>query len=354
MREGLALSVYVGERDRAGRELLTDALTALFTRAGVRAAVLLRGAEGFGVKHVLQTERLLTLSEDLPAVVLAVDEPQRIRALLGDVRAACRHGLITLERVRLLEDGGQLPAAAGEETLKLTVVAQRGARVAGAPAYHAAVRLLHRHGCTGASVLLGVDGCAAGTRQRARFLASNTAVPLLISAIGSRAALAAALPELAALPGSPPMMLERVRVLKRDGMRLADPLPAGGAGAPRPGYWQKLTVQTGEQDRHERRPIHSALVRRLRRAGAAGATAVRAQWGYGGAHLPHGERLWALGRHAPVLTFVLDTPENVGRWFGIVDELTAQTGLVTSELVPALRAAAPGLELGGLDLAEPR
>jgi hypothetical protein len=55
-----------------------------------------------------------------------------------------------------------------------------------------------------------------------------------------------------------------------------------------------------------------------------------------------------------VLTFVLDTPENVGRWFGIVDELTAQTGLVTSELVPALRAAAPGLELGGLDLAEPR
>ena len=36
----------------------------------------------------------------------------------------------------------------------------------------------------------------------------------------------------------------------------------------------------------------------------------------------------------------------------IVDELTAETGLVTSELVPALRAAGPGIEHGGLELAK--
>jgi hypothetical protein len=34
--------------------------------------------------------------------------------------------------------------------------------------------------------------------------------------------------------------------------------------------------------------------------------------------------------------------------------VTAQTGLVTSELVPALRAAGPDIEHGALSLAEPR
>jgi PII-like signaling protein len=60
-----------------------------------------------------------------------------------------------------------------------------------------------------------------------------------------------------------------------------------------------------------------------------------------------------LARHVPVLTVALDTPQNMGRWFEIVDEVTAETGLVTSEVVPALRTAGPGLEHGGLELAAP-
>jgi hypothetical protein len=53
----------------------------------------------------------------------------------------------------------------------------------------------------------------------------------------------------------------------------------------------------------------------------------------------------------PVLTLLLDTPENMLRWFAIVDQMTSETGLVTSEIVPALRAAGPGIEHGGLALA---
>ncbi len=56
----------------------------------------------------------------------------------------------------------------------------------------------------------------------------------------------------------------------------------------------------------------------------------------------------------PVLTVLLDTPANTRRWFAIVDEMTTETGLVTSELVPALRAVGPEIEHGGLALAEPR
>ena len=37
------------------------------------------------------------------------------------------------------------------------------------------------------------------------------------------------------------------------------------------------------------------------------------------------------------MTVIADTPERIGEWFAIVDELTDETGLVTSEMVPALR-----------------
>jgi hypothetical protein len=52
-----------------------------------------------------------------------------------------------------------------------------------------------------------------------------------------------------------------------------------------------------------------------------------------------------------VVTAIVDSPERTRRWFQIVDQLTAETGLVTSEMVPAFRATGPQLRYGGLELA---
>jgi PII-like signaling protein len=102
-----------------------------------------------------------------------------------------------------------------------------------------------------------------------------------------------------------------------------------------------------------RRPAqYLELIRRLRQAGAAGATSLRGVWGYHGDHPPHGDSLWQLRRRVPVLTVIVDTPANIERWFAIVDELTDETGLVTSEIVPAFRATRPGVHTGGLRLAQ--
>ena len=100
---------------------------------------------------------------------------------------------------------------------------------------------------------------------------------------------------------------------------------------------QKLTVYAGEQTRHEGQPLYGALIRRLLREGASGATALRGLWGYHGDHRPHGERVLSLRRHVPVITVLLDTPQNTRRWFAIVEEMTRQTGLVTCETVPLER-----------------
>jgi PII-like signaling protein len=354
VEDGLRLGVYLGERDRSGGRLRADALIELYARHGVSTSVLLRGIEGFGVKHRLQTERLLTLSEDLPMLALALDTRPRIEAVLEDVRAISPHGLITLERARLLS--GPVTAselASAPDALKLTIYLGRQARAPSGPAHIAVVDCLRRHGVAGASVLLGLDGTAQGVRRRGRFFARNGQVPLLIQSVGEQPALVGALAELTGIVGEPAMTLERVRVCKRDGVLLGE-LPAVPAtDEDGLAYWQKLVIYSSEQDRYEGQPLHSALVRRLRREGAAGATALRGQWGYHGEHQPHGERFWSIRRHVPVLTLLLDTPANMVSWFAIVDQMTRESGLVTSEIVPALRAAGPGIEHGGLALAEP-
>jgi PII-like signaling protein len=349
----LKLTTYFGERDRCNGQFLADALLDVYERHEFQTSVLLRGTEGFGVKHHLQTQRLLTLSEDLPLVTVAVDTRERITAAMGDVTELTTHGLVTLERARMLTGRigeVRLPEELHEAT-KMTVYCGRQERAGAKPAFVAITALLHRHGLAGATVFLGVDGTSHGVRRRAKFFGRNAAVPLMIIAVGSGHAVAAAAAELGTVMNEPLATLERVRVCKRDGDRLAEPrhLPdRDESGLP---LWQKLMVYTGESAKVGSLPLYVELIRRLREAGAGGATALRGMWGYYGNHEPHGDKVLALQRRVPVMTVIVDTPEKIRRWFEIVDELTAETGLVTSELVPAARAVGPEIRRGTLRLA---
>ncbi len=318
---------------------------------------MLRGAEGFGLKHHLRTDRLLTLSEDLPLVTVAVDTRARIENLLEEVTQVKRHGLITLERARMLTgDVGTvaLPEELNEAT-KLTIYVGRQEQIGGSPAFVAICELLYRRGIAGASALLGVDGTAHGVRQRARFFGRNAEVPMMIIAVGAGEQIARVVPELGALLARPLLTLERVRVCKRDGELLASPMALPATDAHGLAMWQKLMVYASEQARHGRSPLHVALVRALRESGAAGATSLRGVWGFHGDHPPHGDRLLQLRRHVPVVTIVVDTPERIAQSFEIVDELTDQAGLVTSEMVPAMASLNEGeRQRGGLRLARHR
>jgi PII-like signaling protein len=352
----LKLTVHFGESDRIGDRLLSDALMDMFERAQLHAAVLMRAVEGFGVKHQLRTDRLLTLSEDLPLVAVAVDERPAVEAVLPQVRELVAGGLITLERARLLHDGleaVELPAELHEAT-KLTIYLGRDERVGGRPAFAAVVELLHARGLAGATVLLGVDGMAHRRRRRARFFSRNETVPVMVVSVGNGHTIAQALPELERMLADPIVTLERVRVCKRDGRLLAEPVHLPEQDDAGLGIWQKLMVYAGEQSRHAGRPLHVQLIRRLREEGASGATSLRGVWGFSGDHPPHGDRLLGLRRHVPVLTTIVDRPEAIRRFFEIVDECTDQGGLVTSETVPAFHAVAPGRRVGGLALARPR
>jgi PII-like signaling protein len=294
----IKLTTYFGERD-----FVSDALLDLYGRHRVAASVLLRGAAGFGARHRLHSADLLTPSEDLPLVSVAIDAPERIEALAGEVRALQRTGLVTLERAQ----------ATVAEPVKLTLYLGRG------EPYREICARLRDCGLDGATALLGVDGTIHGERRRASFVGANRGVPVMLIAVGDGEAAARALQTLA-----PPLFtLERIRVCRRDGVALAAP-------EPRAGEWHKLMLHSSDHAAHEE------LVRRLRGSAAAGATTLRGVWGFHGAHEPHGDRVLQFRRGVPAITVIVDTPEHVAASFEIVSALTPERGLVTSETVPVI------------------
>jgi len=348
--DAVKLTSYFGERRRVtGDGFAADALLDLYGKHEVAASILLRGAEGFGAKRHQRTDMSLTLSEDLPLIAVAVDSRSRIEPLVEQTARLTGTGLVTLERARLLSGdigSGDTTAttareAAHEET-KLTIYLGRQERVYRVPAFVAVCDLLHRRGVAGATALLGVDGTAHGQRERASFFSRNTGTPMMVIAVGSGASIGRVLPELGGLLRRPLLTLERVRICKRDGMLLCQPSALPGTDETGMPLWHKLMVYTSESALHDGQPVHRAIVRRLRAAGISGATTARGMWGFHGDHQPHGDHLLQLGRRVPAVTIVIDSPERVAAAFAVIDELTAEQGLVTSEAVPAMRPGGDG------------
>lgn len=351
----LKLTSYFGERQRADDRFLAEALFDLYGEHGIATSVMLRGVAGFGLRHHLRSDQPLSMSEDPPVAVIAVDTKAKIEELLDQQTALTKRGLITLERAQLLRDEGDEVALEElqHEAAKLTVYVGRKEQVYGVPAYHAVVDLLYRRGLAGACVFLGVDGTAHGKRERARFFGRNADVPMMIIAVDAGNQIGRVVPELRGLLRRPLITVERrVQLCKRDGERFAWPHALPGVDEHGLAMWQKVMVYTSEAHRHGGLPIHRALIRRLRASEhARGATVLRGIWGFHGDHAPHGDKFFQLGRQVPVTTIIVDIPENIARSFDIVDELTQEHGLVTSEMVPALLAVDGEDRRGGTSLA---
>lgn len=354
-QEALKLTTYLGERQRTGDRFLADAMLNLFGERQIASSVVLRGIAGFGLRHHLRSDQSLSLSEDPPVAVVAVDTKATIESLLDPVLRMTTRGLVTLERARLLGDDigpitlhEELP-----EATKMTIYVGRKERAYGMPAYLALCDLMYRRGFAGASVFLGVDGTVRGRRERARFFDRNDDVPVMIIAVGNGEQIGRVLPELGGLLRHPLITIERVRVCKRNGQFVERPQALPGTDEHGLALWQKLMVYTSDASRHGGAPIHRALIRELRQRHASrGATVLRGVWGFHGDHEPHGDKLFQLIRDVPVVTIVVDTPDNIAGSFDVIDHLTAHHGLVTSEMVPALLAIDGDDRHGGTRMAD--
>lgn len=101
------LTIHIGEGDRHGRTPLHSEIVQRARRAGLAGATVLHGMEGFGASSVIHTSRLLTMSEDLPVVVVLVDTAERVDAFLPLLDDLTDHGLVVREDVDIIKYEGR-------------------------------------------------------------------------------------------------------------------------------------------------------------------------------------------------------------------------------------------------------
>lgn len=347
----LKLSVYFGEVLATGPDLASDALMASLARHDLACTVLLRGIEGYGINRRIHTERFPDVSTDLPLLGMAVGARDSVLGALADVDAAVSRGLVTFETATLATGADVARATFPEgpgRAAKLTIycrAAERGH--GGGPAYREAVALLRRTGATGAIVLRGVDGSIGRRRGRARLFGGNGGSPMIIISVGPAARLRRSLPALAGVLDDPVVTLEGIARVKHDGKLLESPhVPVEAARAR--DAWQTIRVYTRRTAHFHGRPLYSELTRRLRMAGAAGATTILGDWGFSSDEHPHGDRLGRFASHRPTYTVYIDRPHRVAEVWPLIDEVTAEHGIVTSLVVPGYRERADDIEQGEL------
>jgi PII-like signaling protein len=109
--EALLLRIFVGENARHGHQPLYEAIVLKARELHLAGATVLRGPLGFGHSSRLHTARILRLSEDLPIVVELVDSEEKINGFLPVLDTMMTSGLVTLERVRVLQYGAERAGA---------------------------------------------------------------------------------------------------------------------------------------------------------------------------------------------------------------------------------------------------
>ena len=110
-RDALLLRIFIGEEDRHEHRPLFEAIVLKAREQHLAGATVLRGPMGFGHSSRLHTAKVLRLSEDLPMVIEIVDSEEKIAAFLPVLDGMIGSGLVTMEKVKVLQYG-QSPVAA--------------------------------------------------------------------------------------------------------------------------------------------------------------------------------------------------------------------------------------------------
>jgi len=102
-RDSMLLRIFIGESDRWNHKPLYEAIVLKAREMHLGGATVLRGPMGFGKSSRMHTAKILRLSMDLPIVIEIVDSEEKIQALLPALEEMMSGGMVTLERVQVIE-----------------------------------------------------------------------------------------------------------------------------------------------------------------------------------------------------------------------------------------------------------
>ena len=101
--EAMLLRIFIGESDRWHHQPLYEVIVLKARELHLAGATVLRGPMGYGKSSRLHTAKILRLSMDLPLVIEIVDTEGKIQGFLPTLDEMMKGGLVTLERVRVID-----------------------------------------------------------------------------------------------------------------------------------------------------------------------------------------------------------------------------------------------------------
>jgi PII-like signaling protein len=104
---GDRLTIFIGETDQYHHRPLYAEIVERAHSAGLAGATVLRGIEGYGASSHVHTTRILRLSEDLPIVIVIVDERERIDAFLPELDELISEGLVVRDQIEVISYRGR-------------------------------------------------------------------------------------------------------------------------------------------------------------------------------------------------------------------------------------------------------
>ena len=106
-RDAVLLRIFIGESERSDHKPLYEAIVLKARELQLGGATVIRGPMGFGRSSHLHSAKILRLSEDLPIIIEIVDSQEKIDAFIPVLDQMIGSGLITVEKVQVLQYGGK-------------------------------------------------------------------------------------------------------------------------------------------------------------------------------------------------------------------------------------------------------
>ena len=107
-RDAMLLRIFIGENARFHHRPLYEAIVLKAREVHLAGATVIRSPMGFGHSTRLHSTKILDVAEHLPMVIEIVDAEDKIKAFLPVLDGMMRSGLVTLEKVQVLQYGEEV------------------------------------------------------------------------------------------------------------------------------------------------------------------------------------------------------------------------------------------------------
>jgi hypothetical protein len=101
------LTIFIGDSDQHHHRPLYTEIVHRAHELGLAGASVFHGIEGYGASSHIHTTRILSLSDDLPVVIVIVDAEERIEAFLPELDGLIDEGLVIIDDVEVYRYAGR-------------------------------------------------------------------------------------------------------------------------------------------------------------------------------------------------------------------------------------------------------